>query len=155
HRRADVHLELLPAAEGEQRPDHQDPARADVQARPRPDLAPGVARDEVLELGREPVGARLGPVHVCVAEDLPADARARPAAFVVVHRITSPERKSRTAAVKASDCSMFERWAARSATRRAPGIPARSASPSAAVVTGSSVPATTRVGQPTLARLAR
>src|SRR6185503_2218358 len=150
-----VHLELFPAAEREQRPDHEHAARAEVQARPRPDLAPGVARDEVLELRGERVRARMGALHVGVAEDLPAHARARPSSFVVVHGVTSPDRKSRTASVKASDCSMFERWAARNETRRAPGMAARSASPSAGVVTGSSLPATTRVGQAMFARLAR
>ena len=43
-----MHLELLPATQGEKGPDHQDAPGAQVQAGPRPDLAPGVALDEVV-----------------------------------------------------------------------------------------------------------
>ena len=71
-RGADVHRELVLAAERDERRQRDAAPRAAVEAGPRPDLAPGVAGDQVLEVGRE-LGRPLDrAVDVLVAEHLAA-----------------------------------------------------------------------------------
>jgi hypothetical protein len=64
---AHVHPELFPFVEREHGADHQDAARALVVMRARPDLAPGRARDEVLEFLREGGLLRVGAVDPGIA----------------------------------------------------------------------------------------
>ena len=52
-RRADVHRQLVLAPERDERRQRDRAPHPPVEARPRPDLAPGVARDQVLEVRRE------------------------------------------------------------------------------------------------------
>ena len=68
-RGAHVQAELLPAAEGHSGADHQQPPAALVEAGARPDLAPGVTRDQILEFGGEPGRRGLGAIDVSVAEN--------------------------------------------------------------------------------------
>jgi hypothetical protein len=65
-----MHLQLVHAPEHDQRRERDRAARAPVEPRPRPDLPPGVARDQVLEVGGEVGRAGDRGVHVLVAEDL-------------------------------------------------------------------------------------
>ncbi len=58
---------------GHQRGEGDAAAGTPVQARPGPDLAPGVPGDEVLEVGGQAGRRGLGPIHMGVAEDRPAD----------------------------------------------------------------------------------
>src|SRR4029453_3500875 len=64
-------------------------AGAAVQARPAPDLPPGIAGDEVLEVGGELGGGGRGPVDVGVAEHGPPDGHALVVSALVVHAVTS------------------------------------------------------------------
>ena len=69
-RGAHVHRELVLASGRDERRDRDAAPRPAVEARSRPDLAPGVARDEVLEVGGELGRARDGPVDVLVPQHL-------------------------------------------------------------------------------------
>src|SRR5256885_1999491 len=71
---ADVQLELVEASEGDERRQRDAAPRLAIESRPRPDLAPRVARDEVLEVAR--VLGGTCPVDVRVAEDIAAHAHA-------------------------------------------------------------------------------
>lgn len=79
HRRLDMHRQLVVMAVGDQGGQRDQAALAPGQRRVRPDLAPGVAGDELLEGGSEFGGRRLRPVHVRVAQDLAAHGRPAPA----------------------------------------------------------------------------
>ncbi len=76
-RGADVHPQLLPAAERDHRADHQDATVAQVEPGPGPDFAPGVAGDQVLELGGERRRRGHRPVDVGLAQDRAPDRHAR------------------------------------------------------------------------------
>jgi hypothetical protein len=65
-----MHRQLLVMAAGDQRGERDQRPAAPIQARARPDRAPCVLRDEVLELRGEIRCGRDGPVHVSVAEHL-------------------------------------------------------------------------------------
>src|SRR5579871_1911504 len=84
-RRAHMQAELVPLPERDHGADHQHPPRALVEMRPRPDLAPGVAGDEVLEVGVEGVAVRNRFVDPGIAQHLAALAHALIAAVLVVH----------------------------------------------------------------------
>src|SRR5579871_1067954 len=84
-RRAHMQAELVPLPERDHGADHQHPPRALVEMRPRPDLAPGVTGDEVLEVGVEGVAVRNRFVDPGIAQDLAALAHALIAAVLVVH----------------------------------------------------------------------
>ena len=64
---ADVHLQLLKLAKCHQRGQSDATADPAFQARTGPDLAPGIARDEVLKIGGEIRRALYGRVDVLVA----------------------------------------------------------------------------------------
>src|SRR5262249_58334467 len=112
-RAAHVQAQLLVAVEGDEQCHREKAPRVPRQARARPDLAPGVPGDELLELlvERGPRGERA--VDVGVAEDRAPDGHALIVAFALVHGASYP-RKSRSAALNASGASRFERWAASS-----------------------------------------
>src|SRR5204863_2548521 len=80
-RGAYVQRELLPVTERDQGRDRDRAASPAIEARTRPDLTPGVARDQVLEVRGEGSGVRRRAVDVLVAEHLAA----RPHAVVVAH----------------------------------------------------------------------
>ena len=65
---ADVHCEFLPVPEGRQQGQRQQAARRLVESRPCPDRAPGALRDVALEILVERGLARLGAVHMGVAQ---------------------------------------------------------------------------------------
>ncbi|MGY4461801.1 hypothetical protein ACVWYI_005761 [Bradyrhizobium sp. LB13.1] len=65
--------------------DHQHPPRALVEMRPRPDLAPGIAGDHVLEVGVEGIAARDRLVDPGIAQHFSAYIHAGIAALLVVH----------------------------------------------------------------------
>lgn len=67
-RRAEVHRELLGAVEGDEGRHRDRAARAPVESRPGPDLTPGIAGDQVLEVRGEFVGPRDRAVDVRIAE---------------------------------------------------------------------------------------
>src|SRR5215213_5393198 len=85
--RAHMHAQLLEAAGRDQRGERDGAASAAVEARSRPDLAPRVAGDQVLEVGRELRLACLRGVHVLVAEHLTAHLHA--ALVRLSHRLSS------------------------------------------------------------------
>src|SRR5687767_5211781 len=100
-----MHDELLVPTEGDERGQRHAAAGLAVEARTRPDLAPRVPGDEILELAGE-VGRPLdGAVDVLVSEHFAADAHT----LVVAH-------SDRTASTNTSGCSTFARWAASSST---------------------------------------
>ena len=72
-----MHRQFVVMAAGHQRGEGDAAARPAGQAGAGPDLAPGVAGDEVLEDRGEGAGTGQRPVHVRVAEDGPAHGRAR------------------------------------------------------------------------------
>ena len=76
-RRTHVHLELVLAAGRDERRQRDAAARAPVEPRPRPDLAPGIPRDQVLEVLGERRRALDCPVDVRVAENSPPSSPSR------------------------------------------------------------------------------
>ena len=149
-RGADVQRELVEAAERDQRGQRDAAARSPVKARARPDLAPRVARDEVLEVGGLVRRAFDRAVDVLVAEHLPADAH--PALVRIVgHAEVRAQRVVEL--VRALD--VREVRGARDRRRRvAFGISAASASTCSGGDVGSSAPATASVGRLDRAELA-
>ena len=84
-RRAHVQPEFVPLAERDHGADHEHAAGAFVVMRPRPDLAPGVAGDEVLEFLVERGLLRVGAIDPFVAQYLAALGHAALVAVLVVH----------------------------------------------------------------------
>src|SRR5258708_2123526 len=80
-----MQLELVPLPERDQGADHEHAPRALVEMRPGPDLAPGIAGDQVLKFGVEGVAVLGRLVDPGVAEDFSALAHAFVAALLVVH----------------------------------------------------------------------
>src|ERR687889_2240327 len=70
---ADVYLQLLQLAQCYQRGQGDAAAGPAVQSRTGPDLAPGIACDEVLKVGGEVRCALYGGVDVLVAQNLATD----------------------------------------------------------------------------------
>ena len=109
-RRARVQAQLLPPAERDHRADHEHAPLAQVEARPRPDLAPGVARDQVLELGAEL--ARLGGARSTCARPSSSRRRSRPAAcrcarpFGLRISGSEPPRARQRASTCATNCAV-------------------------------------------------
>src|SRR5205814_2202423 len=64
-----MHRELIAMAAGDERGDGDATAGAAVQSRTRPDLAPRVARDEVLEVSGQRLRRGHGAIDVRVTED--------------------------------------------------------------------------------------
>ena len=123
---AHVHLALVAAAHGDQRDQRHAAAGAPVEARPRPDLAPRVARDEVLELLGEVRRALDRAVDVRVAEHprrtrMPASSNTyssrRPAAAMYCSR-----RAWRSAARSSATTTWTGRSSADGLHRRLPGL---------------------------------
>src|SRR4030095_12793640 len=93
------------------------------ETRARPDLAPGVLRDQLLEVRGEGRRGLGGAVDVGVAEHLAPHLHPALVAFLS-HSLSSPVRCASAAPSKASGCSTFSRCAALGTTStRAPGIP--------------------------------
>src|SRR5262249_56795047 len=86
----DGHGQLGLAAERDEGGDRHAAARPAVEAGTRPDLAPGVARDQVLEVGGEVGRAGDRAVDVLVAEHL------TPRRHAVVHRASSWRASARS-----------------------------------------------------------
>src|SRR5438132_301571 len=80
-----MQAEFIPLAERDHGADHEYAPRAMVEMRPGPDVAPGVARDQVLEIGVERVAVGDRFVDPFIAEHLAALGHAVVAALVVVH----------------------------------------------------------------------
>src|SRR6266511_3692457 len=88
-RGAQLHAKLLPPADRHHGANDQHAAGALVEMRPRPDLAPGAAGDEILPLGVERIPVCLGPIDPGIAQNLTAGLRAASVTLVVVHRFAS------------------------------------------------------------------
>src|SRR5262249_29886206 len=73
------------AANGDHRADHENAPRAFVEMRPRPNLRPGAAVDEVDPLAVEGIAPSLRTIDPRIAQNLAADVHAPPFAFLVVH----------------------------------------------------------------------
>src|SRR6266566_4266608 len=82
----DVHGELLLLAENGERGQGDHAALGTGEARPGPDVTPGVAREELLERGGEVGRLSECAVDVIVAQDLAADCHALLGSCFVVHR---------------------------------------------------------------------
>src|SRR5215213_9336884 len=111
-RRADVQLELLEPAQGHQRHQRYATARPAVQPRAGPDLTPGVARAEALEVGGEARRALECGIHEVVAQHLPPYPHPTLVERVVrchLPCLTTGARCSRIARVTTSGRSMFAR----------------------------------------------
>src|SRR5215213_1223106 len=147
---AHVHLQLVEAAQRDQRGEGDAAPRPAVQARAGPDLTPRVAGYEVLEVRGKLRRAFDGVVDVLVAKDLATDAHTAIVGRVFRSHLPSPvtgSRWFRISRVTPSGCSTFARCAALSiTTRRASGIESRISSAWSTVAAGSSAPATTSVG---------
>ena len=140
---ADVQAELLQAAERSRGGQHEQSARAVIQAGPRPDRAPRVARDQLLKCAREIGRAGDRAIDVVVAENRPPN-REPPAARIPRR---PARRNSRSAALNDRGRSRFEMCAAGRRTARAPAIVATrtAACPSHGIPTSRS-PLMTSVG---------
>jgi hypothetical protein len=88
-RRAHVKAKFIPLAERDHGADHQHAPGALIEMRPGPDFAPGMARDQIDELGVERilVGDRF--IDPGIAEHLAALCHAFVAAFLIVHAFSS------------------------------------------------------------------
>src|SRR5271156_6551991 len=96
---ADVHREFLISVEtGHERQRDQATCMAG-QARARPNLAPRIARDQVLKLGVECGGRHHCPVHMLVPQHRPPHLHARIEAIFVIHDGTSAVRKKESTAL--------------------------------------------------------
>jgi hypothetical protein len=86
-RRADVQTEFIPLAQRHHRADHEHAPRALIEMRTCPDIAPRIARDQILKIGIEriPVGDRL--VDPGVAEHFAALDHATIPALLIVHGV--------------------------------------------------------------------
>ena len=73
---ADVHRKLLLTAERDEGRQRDAAACAPVEAVPRPDLTPGIARDQVLEVLGERRRPRIGVVDMLVSQHFAARAHA-------------------------------------------------------------------------------
>src|SRR5690606_30498453 len=125
-----------------------------VEARPRPDVAPRVARDEVLEVGRQLGLVRRRAVDVGVGEHLAAHRHALLVALAVGqagavgsrHRVASSKKRMRSAAT-AAGCSAGARWLASDTTAARPRrTPPAIASAWSGGETGSASPASASTG---------
>src|ERR687898_3077973 len=142
-----VHLQLLEPAEGHQRGQGDAASRPAVQPRAAPDLAPRVARYEVLEVRGEAGRALECRVDVFISQHLAPHLHATLVSRVVRAHLPCPARWSSIARVTASGCSMFARWEAPGITSKpAPGMESRMSSPCSGGVAGSSAAEMTRVG---------
>src|SRR5262245_10464733 len=148
NRRTDVHRELLLSPEGDQDGERDAAASPTLEPRPRPDLTPRVARDEILEVGGERRRPLDRTVDVLVAEDLASDLRAPLELLAHVASVPAGTRTySRSADVKAPGCSRFARWAHSGKTvSSAARMDAARNAPSSGGVATSSSPERTSVG---------
>src|SRR5262249_4610164 len=94
-RGAQVHAELLPPPDRHHGADDQDAARAFVEMRSRPDLAPGAAGDEILPLGVERIPVGIGAIDPGIAQNLAAGVGAASVTLLVAHGL-APRLRSRT-----------------------------------------------------------
>jgi hypothetical protein len=95
-RRSGVHAELFPATERDRRAQHHQAPRAPVEAGTRPDLAPGVSRDEILKVLGQRGGLCERSRDVIAAEHLAAYLQADFAACCIIHGdVRSENRASR------------------------------------------------------------
>src|SRR3954468_20584817 len=82
-----MQAEFIPLPKRNHGADHQHPPRALVEMRPRPDLAPGVARDHVLEICVECIATTDRLVDPGIAQHFSAHVHTGIAAFLVVHAV--------------------------------------------------------------------
>ena len=142
HGAAHVQRELVVVTEPGQQRHGQQAAGAPVQARARPDVAPGVPGDQVLERCRERGARGDGAVDVRVTEHLaahsaPCAARASSSTGRSCQTGRTPVC-ARSRSATASGCSSTAMCAAGSSTTsRAPGMPAAIASRCSGGVDGS------------------
>src|SRR5262249_12426030 len=82
---AQVHAKLLPPPDRHHGADDEDAARALVEMRSRPDLAPGAAGDEILPLGVKRIPVGIGAIDPGIAQNLAAGVGAASVTLLVVH----------------------------------------------------------------------
>src|SRR3954454_21533452 len=104
-----MEAELLEVPARDQGSHRHSAAHAPVEPGPRPDLAPRVAGDQVLEVLCERGRALHRPVHVLVSEDGAAELHP---CVVAVPLFGHRARCSRTASIKASGLATFATCAA-------------------------------------------
>ena len=85
-----MQAKLVPLAERDHGADDKHAAGAVVEMRPGPDIAPGIARDQVLEIGIERITVGDRFVDPGIAEHFSALGHAVVAAFLVVHGFSPP-----------------------------------------------------------------
>lgn len=85
-RRAEMELELGFPAERDRHRQRQQPPRLVIEPRPGPDIAQGVARDEIEEIGVERSPPRRRAIDMGIAKDRATRALAERLAVVLVHR---------------------------------------------------------------------
>jgi hypothetical protein len=90
-----VHRQLVEAADGDQRRQCDRAPRAAIEPGPGPDLAPGIAGDQVLEVGGEVAGVLDRFVDMLIAEHLAAHLHA--ALVLIVRHLRPPCRGVRRA----------------------------------------------------------
>src|SRR6516164_8841908 len=83
---------LFPAVQRHENGDDQQTACSPGQARPCPDLAPGVTGNQVLELGSELIRGGLSLVDMFVAEYSPANFCAHRKPCLIIHTSPFPEK---------------------------------------------------------------
>src|SRR6185436_3535581 len=117
-----VHLELFPSADRDHRADDEDAPRANIEARPRPDLTPGVARDQILEFRVERGGLRDRAIDMRIAQHFASNPETGPSSLFVIHESSdrqSAVMKSRTTTLNSVARSTLDKCAASSSTTRA------------------------------------
>src|ERR1700683_4425991 len=146
-RGAHVHAKFVAAIERYHHGKRQQAARVAREARARPDFAPSVACNQILERLAEGILGGFGIVDMLIAWNCAAHFHSCGMTLTLVHYFASCwPRNFSSAAVNASAASIFERCAAFSSRYSAPGIfPARNR-PSAAVTAASCAPEITSVG---------
>src|SRR5262249_44795592 len=92
---AHVHADLLPPPNRHHGADDEHAARALVEMRSRPDLAPGAARDEILPLGVKRIPVGIGAVDPGIAQNLAAGVGATSVTLLLAHGL-APRLRSRT-----------------------------------------------------------
>jgi hypothetical protein len=85
-RGADVQAKFVPLAECNHGADHQHAPRVVIEMRPGPDLSPGVAGDEIDEIGVEGIPALDRFIDPGIAQHLAALRHAVVAALLIVHK---------------------------------------------------------------------
>lgn len=85
-RGAEMELELGFAAERDRHGQHQQPPGLVIEPGPRPDITPGIARDDIEEIGIERGPLRRRAIDMSIAQNRAARALSERLAFVLFHR---------------------------------------------------------------------